>query len=73
MNEDEIKAVLTFHNYVLHFSDFKKILPHIQVNDMYLGTGNNIKIKFSINNNKSNRDILLIDIYNDVEGYGSES
>lgn len=67
MNEDEIKAVLKFHNYVLQFSDFKKILPYIQVTNMYLGTGNNMKIKFSINNNPCRNDILLIDVHCNME------
>lgn len=62
MNKEEILTVLKFHNYVLSFHDFKKLLKYIQINDMYLGSSDCIKIKFSINNEPIRNDILLIDI-----------
>ena len=62
MSKEEILTVLKFHNYVLSFHDFKKLLKYIQINDMYLGSSDSLKIKFSIDNEPIKNDILLIDI-----------
>lgn len=62
MNKEEILTILKFHNYILSFCDFKKLLKYIQITDMYLGSSDSLKIKFSIDNEPIKNDILLIDI-----------
>lgn len=67
MNYAEIITILNFKEYKLNFNEFKKILPYINVKDIYVTTENNMCIRAEVINESGNipisEKISITDLY----------